>query len=139
MPPGKAVHWDHYLYNHSKEEICKWSIKLNIHVYLLYLHFQQNQCLNIKKHAVHNIHILAWGLIYACGPPGNCPVWPCVDTALHATCFMYVKFFLHLVQISTGKKAYNPEAILKQNRNFNLYVFLFRLYGISLFSFNVFI
>jgi hypothetical protein len=94
MPPRKAVHWDHYLYNHSKEEICKWSIKLNIHVYLLYLHFQQNQCLNIKKHAVHNIHRLAWGLIYMLvGAPGNCPVWPCVDTALHATCFMYVKFF----------------------------------------------
>ena len=27
----------------------------------MYWYFQQNQCLNIKKHAVHNIHILAWG------------------------------------------------------------------------------
>ena len=35
------------------------SIKLNI--YLLYWYFQQNQCLNIKKHVVHNIHGLAWG------------------------------------------------------------------------------
>ena len=134
MPPGKAVHWGH---NHSKEEICKWSIKLNI--YLLYLDFQQNQCLNIKKHAVHNIHRLAWGPIYACGPPGNCPVWPCVNTALHATCFMYVKFFGAFGPNFNGKKAHNPEAFLKQNRSFNLYVFLFGLYGISLFSFNVFI
>jgi hypothetical protein len=30
---------------------------------LLYWYFQQNQCLNIKKQAVHNIHILSWGPI----------------------------------------------------------------------------
>jgi hypothetical protein len=27
---------------------------------LLYWYFQENQCLNIKKHAVHNIHRLTW-------------------------------------------------------------------------------
>jgi len=32
-----------------------------IKIYLMYCYFQQSQCLNIKKHAVHNIHILAWG------------------------------------------------------------------------------
>ena len=26
----------------------------------MYWYFQQNQCLNIKKHAVYNIHRLAW-------------------------------------------------------------------------------
>jgi hypothetical protein len=34
-------------------------VKSNI--YLLYLYFQQNQSLNIKKHAIHNKHRLAWG------------------------------------------------------------------------------
>jgi len=34
----------------------------------LYWYFQQNQCLNIKKHAVHNIHRLAWNP-YARGVP----------------------------------------------------------------------
>ena len=34
------------------------SIKLNI--YLLYWYFQQNLCLRIEKHAVYNIHRLAW-------------------------------------------------------------------------------
>ena len=46
------------------------SIKLNI--YLLYWYFQQNQCLNIKKYAVHNIQRLAWGP-YARGTPGQLP------------------------------------------------------------------
>ena len=36
------------------------SIELNRN--LLYWYFQENQCLNIKKHAVHNIHRLTWGL-----------------------------------------------------------------------------
>ena len=41
-------------------------------------YFEQNQYLNIKKHAVHNI---TWGP-YARGVPGNCPVCPCAKTAL---------------------------------------------------------
>ena len=34
------------------------SIKFNI--YLSYWYFQQNQCLNINKHVIHNIHRLTW-------------------------------------------------------------------------------
>jgi hypothetical protein len=45
------------------------------HIYLFYWYFQQNQCLNIKKHAVHNIHRLAWGS-YACETPGQLPNVP---------------------------------------------------------------
>jgi hypothetical protein len=52
---------------------CNWSIKLNI--YLLYWYFQQNQCLTIKRHAVHNIHISAWGP-YARGAPAQLPSVP---------------------------------------------------------------
>jgi hypothetical protein len=55
------------------------SIKLNI--YLLYGYFQQNQCLNIKKHAIYIIHRLAWDP-YARGPPGNCTSCPCIKTPL---------------------------------------------------------
>jgi len=58
----------------------KLSIILNI--YLLYWYFQQNQCLNIKKHAIHNIHRLAWAPMLV-GAPGNCPSCPCVKTALN--------------------------------------------------------
>ena len=29
-------------------------------IVFVHLYFQQNQCLNIKKHAIHNTHILAW-------------------------------------------------------------------------------
>ena len=43
------------------EKKMETSIGLNIN--LLYWYFQQNQCLNIKKQAVHNIHILSWGPI----------------------------------------------------------------------------
>jgi hypothetical protein len=50
------------------------SIKLN--VYLLYGYFQQNQCLNIKKHAIYIIHRLVCDP-YAHGPPGNCTSCPC--------------------------------------------------------------
>jgi hypothetical protein len=32
-----------------------------IYIYLLYWYFNQNLCLNIKKHSVHNIHRFAWG------------------------------------------------------------------------------
>ena len=46
-PPGKAVHWGHYLHIHLQEYKCKWLIKLK--TYLLYWYFHQNQCLNIKK------------------------------------------------------------------------------------------
>ena len=42
----------------------------------MYWYFQQNQCLNIKKHIVHNKYRLAWGTLE------NCPVCPCVKTAL---------------------------------------------------------
>ena len=42
-------------------------IKLNW--YLLYWYFQQNQCSNIKKYVVHNIHSLEWGP-YTRGDPG---------------------------------------------------------------------
>jgi hypothetical protein len=47
--------------------------------HVLYWYFQQNHCLNIKKHAIHR---LAWGPMLV-GPPGNCPVCPCVKTALN--------------------------------------------------------
>ena len=33
----------------------------NLNIYLLHWYFQHNQCLNIKKKDVHNIHRLAWG------------------------------------------------------------------------------
>jgi hypothetical protein len=51
------------------------SIKFNI--YLLYGYFQQNQYLNIKKHAIYIIHRLACDP-YARGPPGNCTSCPCL-------------------------------------------------------------
>ena len=50
-------------------------------IHLLYWYSQQNQCLNMKQHAVQNIPRLAWGH-YARGVPGNCPAKPCVKTAL---------------------------------------------------------
>jgi hypothetical protein len=33
------------------------------HIFIVFVHlyFQQIQCLNIKKHAIHKIHRLAWG------------------------------------------------------------------------------
>jgi hypothetical protein len=36
---------------------------------------------DIKQHVVHNIHRLA-GVPMVVGPPGNCPVFPCVKKAL---------------------------------------------------------
>ena len=46
-------------------------------IYLLYSYFKQNQCLNIKKHDVHNIYRLAWAF---CAPPrpppGEMPIVP---------------------------------------------------------------
>jgi hypothetical protein len=53
------------------------SIELNRN--LLYWYFQENQCLNIKKHAVHNIHRLTWGL----------RVTPQHAHALRQYCFQY--------------------------------------------------
>ena len=47
---------------------CKCSIKLNI--YFLYWYFQQNQYLDIKKHAVYYIHRLVYGVPLLVGPPG---------------------------------------------------------------------
>ena len=55
-----------------------------INIYLLYWYFQQNECLSIKKHVIHNIHRLAWGL-YIRGALGNCPVFPCIKTVLDWT------------------------------------------------------
>jgi hypothetical protein len=49
------------------------SIELNIS--LLYWYFQQNQCLSIKRHAVHNIHRFAMGP-YTRGAPGQLPSVP---------------------------------------------------------------
>jgi len=64
------------------------SIELNI--YLLFWYFQQNQCLSINKHALHNIHRLAWDPSYARGIPGNCPACPFSKTALiFSTYYMY--------------------------------------------------
>jgi hypothetical protein len=60
----------------------KLSIKLNIYYFELVQYFQQNMCLKIKKHAVHNIHKLAWAPKLV-GTPGNFPVCPYVKTALH--------------------------------------------------------
>ena len=49
-------------------------------IYLLW-YVQDNQGVNIKKHAVHNMHRLAWGNMLV-GPAGNCPACPCVKTTL---------------------------------------------------------
>ena len=47
----------------------------------MYWYFQQNQCLSIKKHAVHSIHILAWATMVV-GAPDKCLACPCVKTSL---------------------------------------------------------
>ena len=48
----------------------------------MYWYFQQNKCLNIKKkHAVHNIHRLAWATMVV-GPPDKYLACPRVKTAL---------------------------------------------------------
>ena len=41
----------------------KLEMSIGLNINLLYWYFQQNQCLNIKKDAVHNIDILSWGPI----------------------------------------------------------------------------
>ena len=50
----------------------KLLLSIILNIYLLYWYFQQNQRLNIKKHAIHNIHRLAWALMLV-GSLGNCP------------------------------------------------------------------
>jgi hypothetical protein len=50
---------------------------------LTYIHFiGTNKVFVEKNHAVHNIHILAWGP-YARGAPGNYPACPCAKKALN--------------------------------------------------------
>ena len=76
---------------------CKWSIKLNI--YFLYWYFQQNQCLNIKNHAAYNIHvcIYQYGIPLLVRPPGNCPLYPCIKTALRTVTIILIIFKTSLV------------------------------------------
>ena len=47
----------------------------------MYWYFQENQCSNIKKHAIHNINRLAWTPICS-WTLGSCPACSCVKTAL---------------------------------------------------------
>ena len=56
------------------------SIKLII--YLLYWYFQQNQCLSFEKNMLCTTNIDKHEARMVVGPPGNCPVCPCVKTAL---------------------------------------------------------
>ena len=53
----------------------KLKILIKLNLYLFYWYFQQNQCLNIKKHAVYTMHRLAWGP-YDRGAPGQLPGMP---------------------------------------------------------------
>jgi hypothetical protein len=64
---------------------------------LLYWYFQQNLWLNIKKHAVHNIHRLAWGS-YARGAPGQLPSIP---NALRQHC-INMKSYLGVLPLNMG-------------------------------------
>jgi hypothetical protein len=77
------VDWGSYLYNsglgplptqqwtgaptYTTTDRNKYVNVIKLNMYLLYWYIQQNQCLNIKKHDVHNI---AWAPMLA-GPPGN--------------------------------------------------------------------
>jgi hypothetical protein len=69
-PPGKSI----ALGPISTQPFTTVNVD-QIKTYLLYWYFQQNQCLSIKKHAVHNIHRLTWGL-YARRAPGHMPSVP---------------------------------------------------------------
>jgi hypothetical protein len=71
--PGQSSALGPYLDNHRNKNVNVDKIKHII--YLLYLYFQQNQCLIIKKHAIHNLHALAWGP-YGCEAPGQLPGVP---------------------------------------------------------------
>ena len=65
------------------------SIKLNI--YLLYEICQQNQCLSIKKHDVHDIHRFVWGP-YTCGAPRQLPNVPMrYDSTDLNACSLFIK------------------------------------------------
>jgi predicted membrane channel-forming protein YqfA (hemolysin III family) len=58
-PRAKQCTGGPYYTNNCMNKQTNLMIKLNI--YLLYWYFQQNQCLNIKTHVIHNIHRLSWG------------------------------------------------------------------------------
>ena len=73
------------------------SIKLNI--YLLYWYFQQNQCLNIKTYAVHNIKTLAIGH-NAHGTLGQLPTMPMLTLRRH--CMRYRKAKIVTMHFNTG-------------------------------------
>ena len=51
------------------------------HIFIILIFPTKSVFKNIKKHAIHNIHRLAWGLMLV-GPPLNCPTCPCTKTAL---------------------------------------------------------
>ena len=63
------------------------SIELNI--YLLYWYFQQNQCLNIKKHALHNIHIIELNI--------HRLAWPLCSWGPRTTACPYIKMTLNII------------------------------------------
>jgi hypothetical protein len=69
-PRAKQCTGGPYYTNNCMNKQTNLMIKLNI--YLLYWYFQQNQCLNIKTHVIHNIHRLSWGP-YVRGAPGQLP------------------------------------------------------------------
>ena len=69
-PPGKSIALEPI----STQPFTTVNVD-QIKTYLLYWYFQQIQCLSIKKHAVHNIHRLTWGL-YARRAPGHMPGAP---------------------------------------------------------------
>ena len=59
----------------------KLEISIKLTIYSLHWYFQQNQCLNIEKHAVYNMHRLALAPMLV-GPSGNFPTCPGVKTTL---------------------------------------------------------
>ena len=103
MSPGKAIPAQ------TLTGIKLWMfIKLNILIW--YWNIQQNQCLYIKKHVVHNIHRLTWGS-YARGPPGNCPAYPCTKTGLgkniNVSVRLYFRYSCLWISRSTGWISYH--------------------------------
>jgi hypothetical protein len=77
---GKVVHWGPYTYTttHRNKTANMDNIK---HIFIILIFPTKSVFKNIKKHAIHNIHRLAWGLMLV-GPPLNCPTCPCTKTAL---------------------------------------------------------
>ena len=55
----------------------------------MYWYFQQNQCLNIKNHAVYNIHRLVWGS-FARGTTAQLPIVPIHNTALRTVTIILI-------------------------------------------------